>query len=234
MTMPLARPWIALALLAIAALPAPASAQSSVVADFTWDPLDPLSGSQICFMDRSTPEDQVKRREWNSPFGGSENPQACIFVERAGEYHITLTVWDQNERSDSISKVLVVRSRAPVADFVYEPLNPSTTDVVRFRDRSYDPDGRIVERVWQSDFYPQAKSFQEFISLRFAEPGQYTVVLTVRDDVGLSSTTERTVTVTRSTLFQDVDSQEEPIPAAPLPILLLLVALGAALRRRQT
>ncbi len=223
---------IALACIALAA-PAPASGQeSAVTADFTWEPLDPLSGSQVCFLDRSTPQDQIKRREWNSPFGGSPNAQACTFVERAGEYQITLTVWDQNERSDTITKPLLVRSRAPVADFSYEPLNPTTTDVVRFRDRSYDPDGRIVDRAWQTDYFPEAKSFQEFISLRFEEPGQYTVKLTVRDDIGQSATIERVVTVSRSTLFEDVASAEEPIPLPPVPLLLLVVAVGAAVRRR--
>ncbi len=228
------RLWIALACTTLVALPAAVLAQeSSVVPDFTWEPLEPLSGSQVCFLDRSTPEDQVKRRQWNSPFGGSEQPQACIFIERAGEYQVTLTVWDLNERPSSISKILVVRGRAPVADFVYEPINPTTSDVVRLRDRSYDPDGRIVERVWESDYSPEAKSFQEFISVRFAEQGQYTVRLTVRDDVGQIASTEKTITVTRSTLFEDVQSEETPIPPTGVPLVVAAVAVAAAMRRRQ-
>lgn len=81
----------------------------------------------------------------------------------------------------------------PVADFSWEPSEPSTRDTVHFHDRSRDPDGWIVS--WRWDFGDGHTSSERNPSHRYSRPGTYTVTLEVTDDDGLTDTESRTIHV---------------------------------------
>ncbi len=74
----------------------------------------------------------------------------------------------------------------PVADFAFTPEAPTTDEPVQFTDRSYDPDGEIAEWLW--DFGDGTTSTEQNPSHRYAQPGHYTVTLTVTDDKGATAT----------------------------------------------
>jgi PKD repeat protein len=64
---------------------------------------------------------------------------------------------------------------------------------VRFHDRSADPDGNIVSRLW---FFGDATSSTEAEPVKtYDTPGTYVVALTVTDDRGASRTVTRSATV---------------------------------------
>lgn len=84
-------------------------------------------------------------------------------------------------------------NQPPLADFAFAPAEPTTEDTVQFTDKSRDPDGRLVS--WSWDFGDGATSTVQTPSHRFAEPGSYSVKLTVTDDEGATASKTRVVFV---------------------------------------
>jgi len=82
------------------------------------------------------------------------------------------------------------RNRPPTANFTYWPEVPFPGKEVQFQDTSTD-DGTIT--AWSWDFGDGATSTDQHPTHAYAEPGTYTVTLTVTDDGGLSSGTEAEV-----------------------------------------
>ncbi len=64
---------------------------------------------------------------------------------------------------------------------------------IEFEDRSWDDDGNIASRHWK--FGDNTNSTEQNPIHTFAEPGTYTVLLTVTDDQGGSNTLSQTFTV---------------------------------------
>lgn len=77
----------------------------------------------------------------------------------------------------------------PVASFTVKTLG----QIVQLTDTSTDSDGTIVSRVW--DTGDGRTSTKTPVTYRYANPGSYTVKLTVTDDDGASTSTTQTVTV---------------------------------------
>jgi PKD repeat protein len=75
----------------------------------------------------------------------------------------------------------------PMANFGYEPAEPTTVDVIEFSDLSEDPDddGEII--AWEWDFGDGTISLEQNPTHRYAERGEYTVVLSVVDEWGAVS-----------------------------------------------
>ena len=75
----------------------------------------------------------------------------------------------------------------PIAMFAYEPLRPTTSEIISFTDESEDTneDGRIVKWAWE--FGDEGVSALQDPEFRFPERGTYTVQLTVTDDRGSTS-----------------------------------------------
>lgn len=76
-------------------------------------------------------------------------------------------------------------NQPPAADFSFTPTEPTTEDTVQFTDLSSDPDGQIV--AWRWEFGDGATAEIRNPSHKFAEPGSYTVRLTVTDDEGATA-----------------------------------------------
>ena len=77
-------------------------------------------------------------------------------------------------------------NRPPVADFTFAPAEPTTEDTVQFTDRSHDPDGKIA--AWRWEFGDGVTADIQTPSHKYAEPGNYTIKLTVTDDEGATAT----------------------------------------------
>ncbi len=90
-------------------------------------------------------------------------------------------------RGVEISQVFPPPNWPPIAMFDYEPLNPTTAEIITFTDASDDTndDGEIVR--WEWKFGDEAVSGLQDPEYRFIERGTYTVRLIVTDDRGSKS-----------------------------------------------
>ncbi len=86
----------------------------------------------------------------------------------------------------------------PQALFSFNPITPKVGDDVVFdASESKDPDGQIIEYLW--DFGDGSPTESGPIVLHaYESAGQYTVKLTVTDDQGLSNSSEKSITVVAS------------------------------------
>ncbi|MFB6268556.1 MAG: PKD domain-containing protein [Halobacterium sp.] len=84
----------------------------------------------------------------------------------------------------------------PTAEFTHSPTEPTAgEDVTLDASGSSDSDGTVAEYRWDVDNDGTADLLGQRIDHQFSEEGVYTVSLTVVDDDGSSSTTERQITV---------------------------------------
>ena len=155
---------------------------------------------------------------WNFGDGsqGSGVAREARVTPPAGRYTVTLTVTDDRGLSASMSQVGHRRDRPPTRsppsssrrrrrrsnDKVFFNAAPSTAAVGRTIVR-YDWDYGIGRQdsgmlVWQI----------------YTQPGSYTVVLTVTDDVGNKGTASKTVTVRRRSLAARSATRRRRRPAA--------------------
>ncbi len=123
------------------------------------------------------------------------DPDGEGFLDRVRSWlgtHLPSSSWDEE-----VARFQVVRpvaNRPPVASFSYSPTNPRVGETVRFdASASHDPDGRIVQYIW--DFGDGASGTGKITSHTYSRAGTYTVRLTVRDDDGATDTRSATLTV---------------------------------------
>lgn len=106
-----------------------------------------------------------------------------------GSYKVSLTVVDDAGVSNSTAvDTVTVLVNAPPIPVAGADLNVATGEVIEFDGRgSMDSDGRLISHVW--NFGDGVKASGEAATYAFAEPGSYTVQLTVTDDSGTESRT---------------------------------------------
>lgn len=156
------------------------------------------SGLSAQFTDGSSDQDgQVVSRRWEFGDGTTSSLTSPSHTyAAAGTYTVQLTVTDDAGASHTSRKSVSVSSgdpnQAPVADFTVV----SDGLAVRFTDGSSDPDGEVVERVW--DFGDGRTSTATNPDHTYATAGTYLVKLTVTDDAGANHTREKNVSVSGS------------------------------------
>jgi PKD repeat protein len=140
------------------------------------------------------------------------------YTNLPGSYVIDITAeeWLTNgvdRKTTSQLKLEVIGNRLPVADFTYDPSNPTTLSNVKFTSTSHDTDGSIVKWEW---FISGVKFGEgQTITHLFPQAGTYDVTLRVTDNEGGSASATKTVTVTQG-------AQNYPVadftytPAAPV------------------
>jgi PKD repeat protein/predicted phosphodiesterase len=169
------------------------------VAGFSYTPHNPNINEVITFTDESyDPEGSVVEWEWDFGDGttsAEENP--TYSYSETGFFIITLTVWDEYNDSDSISKIIeienFVENLAPNAGFSHSPDCPMISAIIAFTDESFDPDGSIV--TWEWDFGDGTTSNEHNPTHAYSESGLFTVTLTVWDEDSSSNITSRVISV---------------------------------------
>jgi PKD repeat protein len=99
-------------------------------------------------------------------------------------YHVSSTIIDYLP--------LVSFNIPPIANFTYSPIQPTIDETIVFNDLSLDPYGTIINRTWVIDGTNHYENNPTYV---FDTPGIYTVLLTVRDDLGATDTTAKTILV---------------------------------------
>lgn len=110
---------------------------------------------------------------------------------------------------------LDLSNNQPTAKFTMNPGNPTNATNVEFTSKSNDPDGAITKYQWDFNGDGTAEATGESVTYSFKEPGRYTVSLTVTDDDGVTSTTNKTVTVGGLVYRRDVQTLDADNDSMP-------------------
>ncbi len=169
------------------------------VADFDFSPTNPRVDEAVFFDDNSFDSDGTITR-WDWDFGDGSTSSSRNPTHRynsRGSFTVTLRVTDDDRLTASTSRTVNVQGgeRRPTAGFSLSPSNPRVGEIVLFNDNSFDPDGRIVERLWE--FGDRRTSTAPNPTHSYSSRGTFTVTLTVTDDDRLTDTETRTITVGR-------------------------------------
>jgi len=163
-------------------------------ADFFWSPSYVASLQTVNFFDNSSDVDgQV--RSWTWDFGDGSTLSGREVGHRystPGTYLITLTVLDDDQAQNVTTRSLTVYNAPPTAAFgcVQEVLSMVE---VQFKDRSFDPDGRITSWTW--DFGDGNGSTISSPKHTYQRAGDHTVTLTLRDDRGATGFSTKVIVV---------------------------------------
>lgn len=151
--------------------------------DFSFLPPNPTTADTIQFIDLSTDRGGRGIVNWSWVFGDGntsydQNP-THQYADN-GTYLVTLTIRDNDGATNATSKSVVVSNVAPVADFSYAPITPSTSDTVTFTDLSADSDGILINWTWT--FGDGNSSYLQHPTHQYVNNGYYAVCLRVTDD----------------------------------------------------
>jgi hypothetical protein len=81
----------------------------------------------------------------------------------------------------------------PISGFSLTPLDPTTQDSIQFKDTSYDPDGIIVEWLW--NFGDGNISTSKTPTHTYTQSGEYSVTLQVTDNDGMTNSTTKILSI---------------------------------------
>jgi PKD repeat protein/KaiC/GvpD/RAD55 family RecA-like ATPase len=113
-----------------------------------------------------------------------------------GSHTLNLTVTDDDGSSVVATHVLTILNRAPVASFIIFPQQPVADDSITFNAvYSYDPDGTIVNYIWDFGDGNTTATSSGVITHIYHEYGDFNVTLTIVDNDGYNNTTSQIVTV---------------------------------------
>jgi len=182
----------------------------SPVANFTYSPIDPYLGQAVTFdasLSASNPNTNapIINYAWDFGDGATGTGETTTHTFTAyNNYTVTLNITDSEGQSAIATDTVRVYPRPPVASFDYSPKLPQVLVTVTFdASTSYDPDVTIVSYAW--DFGDSNTGSGVTTTHAYLYEGVYTVKLTVVDDAGLNSTTEKSVTVGSGTIEIEAD-----------------------------
>jgi len=151
-------------------------------ANFDYSPSMPTDLDVVKFNSTSYDKDgYIVNYTWN--FGdGSIGYGRNVSHEYAdnGIYQVTLTVYDNEDAFNKITKEIEIYNICPVADFIYSPQYPIPNKNISFNSTSYDKDGYIVNYTW--NFGDGSIGYGRNVSHIYTSAGIYNVSLSVTDD----------------------------------------------------
>jgi PKD repeat protein len=166
------------------------------VASFTFTPADPVNGELVRFTDTSTDDGTIASRSWDFDDGSTSTAQNPSHTFAApGEYTVSLTVTDDEGRTDTDVQVITVGADpVPTASFTVTPTSgvagqPLEVDA----SASIDHDGSIDSYLW--DFGDGTNGIGVSTTHQYSKIGTYRIVLTVTDNDGNTDTSLRDVAV---------------------------------------
>jgi PKD repeat protein len=130
------------------------------------------------------PDGYIVSSGWD--FGDGTNAAGLTVVHEFvndGSYTINFTALDDDGAGTSAGLVVTVLNVAPEAKFTFAPIDGNTSTVYTFNSSSMDVDGSVTNYTW--DLGDGNVSYgSSIISHQYSLPGNYTVILTIKDDDG--------------------------------------------------
>lgn len=159
-----------------------------------------LVGTPIIFEATFSDSDgKISEVKWDLGDGSSlqHGPDINIvqhIYSAPGTYTVTLTVFDDNGATAQASNTLTITTinQPPIAKFS-DNAPKKAHEPVTFHNKSYDPDGFIVEVKW--DFGDGIESSEKSPTHIYASGGTYRVTLTVIDDRGATTSLAKNITI---------------------------------------
>jgi PKD repeat protein len=168
-------------------------------ASFTFSPLTGHAPLDVVFDATSSSDSDGDVTGYQWVFGDGNTGSGATPTHRyetQGTYTITLTVKDNDGKTGTAGKTIVVAppNVPPVAQFTFSPTTGLLPLTVTFdASGSYDTDGDIVQYEW--DFGGEQTGSGRQVTYTFNKKGDYTVTLTVYDDDDDTATATGTVEV---------------------------------------
>ncbi|OQD43094.1 hypothetical protein BUL40_08370 [Croceivirga radicis] len=160
----------------------------------------------------STDDVGIVSYAWNFGDGSISNEQNPSYTYTTpGEYTATLVVTDANSATD-MAEITITVNGTPNAVISADVLAGNPPLTVNFIGSNSTDDQGIVNYLW--DFGDGDTSSEADPTHIFANQGIYTVVLTVTDDFGSTSTAELTITVNSNPIAiatSDITTGEAPL-----------------------
>ncbi|MCX6551689.1 MAG: PKD domain-containing protein [Acidobacteria bacterium] len=178
-----------------------AGASTTPTASFTFSPTLPTAGQTVFFNgSASTSPAGIASYAWDFGDGstGTGVTPSHSFAT-AATYVVRLTITDNSGRTATTTSNVTVSSVSPstppTARFVFSPASPAPSQSVFFdASQSSAASGRTIA-AYEWNFGDAGSGTGRTVSHAYANDGVYTVVLTVRDDIGQVGTTTVVVTV---------------------------------------
>ena len=153
-----------------------------------------IDGASVNFNDTSTdPDGKIVGWKWSFGDGSSSTDPSPVHTYKAnGNYKVVLEVTDDSGNSATVERTVQITAldSPPTAGFSFKAMDLQ----VAFTDTSKD-DGKLVS--WNWDFGDGNSSEQQNPVHSYAKAGEYTVVLSVRDDAGQKGEFKQVVKVTQ-------------------------------------
>ena len=184
-----------------------AAPPGTLTAVITFSPQAPSAGQTVFFDGSgSTSPSGIASYAWDFGDGTTTTASGVTIphtFSAAGAYVVRLTVTATDTSTATTTQNLVVTATAPapsadpVANFSFSPLAPAVDDRVSFNASSSSAAaGRtIASYAWTFGDNTSVTSVTPTTTHTYTPSGVYTVVLTVTDDVGNTSTTAKSVNV---------------------------------------
>lgn len=156
---------------------------SGPVADFSYNPVSPVTGEAVQFIDESL----GSPGSWQWSFGDAtsssvQSPAHVYYLP--GTYNVTLTVSDKYGDSSVTKSVTVTGnpiSTGLIADFTMAPGSAYAGNQIQFTDKSTGG----TPTSWQWEFGDNTSSSLQSPVHTFEKPGTYQVILNVGDSRGV-------------------------------------------------
>ena len=172
------------------------------IASFTATPSPAVVGASVTFDASGShdPDGAIVSYRWD--FGDLTNGSGAITTHPytiVGTFNVTLNVTDNNALNGTAYHDVIVQPappgpQPPVADFTVNPLRVNPGVPVTFdASTSFDPDGMIVSYTWE--FGDSTGGTGVVATHAYANPGVFSVNLSVIDNQALSSSATHQVTV---------------------------------------
>ena len=150
--------------------------------------------------DSSSPNGAIVSYEWD--FGDGETGTGVMVThtyEEKGVYTVTLMVTDSSGETGARAQVVEALNRAPSVRFTFSPYwVHAQLDAEFDASESYDPDGEIVQYLWSFGDGTSDEGMIVEHAFPYSPSGSVwiaTVILTVVDENGKTSTTSKQINV---------------------------------------
>lgn len=179
--------------------PPPPPPTGAPVADFTFFPRSGAPPLLVTF-DASSSYDadgSIVSYRWNFGDGATGAGQIVTHTyNRSGLFSITLTVTDNEGKTDSATRSLslLTTNKLPIAEFSFSPSTGiAPLWITCDGSASSDPDGRIIEYAW--DFGDGERAWGQVVKKLYHRAGTFKIRLTVTDNQGASDLKVKTIRV---------------------------------------
>jgi PKD repeat protein len=152
------------------------------IANFTYEPNEIMTDDLVFFNSTSyDPDGTIINWTWDFGDGNQAyDENATHTYSNNGNYEVNLTVIDNDSSIAFIVKNIFVGNQLPVTDFIYEPNEIMTDDLIYFNSTSYDPDGTIINWTW--NFGDGNQAYDENVTHIYSSNGNYDVNLSILDN----------------------------------------------------